>query len=155
MIRKLTFAAAVLSAPMAFADSHGGGPSGDPEAGEAVFRACVSCHVSRDPDGNVLAGRNGRTGPNLYGIAGRAAGSIEGFRYSSLMEAAAEQGLVWDEAHFVAYVPNATDFLTEFTGERGRSSMTPQRVSEEDAINLYAYLAQFGGDMNMEEEASE
>jgi len=155
MIRKLTFATALLSAPMAFAESHGNGPSGDPEAGEAAFRACIACHVVRDPDsGEVLAGRNGRTGPNLYGIAGRDSGSIEDFRYSSLAQAAAEQGLVWTEETFAAYVPNATDFLTEFTGERGRSTMTPQRVSEEDAINLYAFLAQFGGE-EMDEDASE
>jgi len=152
MIRKFTFAAAFLSAPMAFADSHEAGPSGDVEAGEAVYRACVACHVSRDPEGNVLAGRNGRTGPNLYGIAGRLAGSVEDFRYSSLMEAANAAGIVWDEASFAAYVPNATEFLTEATGERGRSSMTPQRVSEEDAINLYAYLAQFGAeDMDLDD----
>ncbi|PIV76481.1 MAG: cytochrome C [Rhodobacteraceae bacterium CG17_big_fil_post_rev_8_21_14_2_50_65_11] len=144
MIRKLTFATALLSAPMAFADSHGGGPSGDPVAGEAAFRPCVACHVVRDPSGEVLAGRNGRTGPNLYGIAGRDAGSIEDFRYSTLMQAAAAQGLVWTEETFAAYVPNATDFLTEFSGERGRSAMTPQRVSEEDTMNLYAFLAQFG-----------
>lgn len=155
MIRKLTFTAALLSAPMAFADSHGAGPSGDAEAGEAAFRACIACHVVRDEDDNVLAGRNGRTGPNLYGIAGRTAGTVEGFRYSSLMEAAAAAEIVWDEATFAAYVPNATEFLTQATGERGRSTMTPQRISEEDAINLYAFLAQFGGEMEMEEEASE
>lgn len=148
MIRKLTFAAALLSAPMAFADSHGGGPTGDAEAGEALFnRQCVSCHVVRDADGDVLAGRNGRTGPNLYGIAGAVAGSVEDFRYSSLMQAAHAAEITWDEANFAAYVPNATDFLTGATGERGRSNMTPQRVDEEDAINLYAFLAQFGEDM--------
>ena len=109
----------------------------------------------RDPSGEVLAGRNGRTGPNLYGIAGRPSGSIEDFRYSSLAQAASEQGLVWTEENFAAYVPNATDFLTEFTGERGRSTMPPQRVSEEEAIDLYAFLAQFGGEDEMDEDASE
>ena len=144
MIRKLTLLTAVLAAPMAYADEHMTAPTGDPVAGEAAFRACAACHVSRDGDGNVLAGRNGRTGPNLYGIAGSVAGSDPDFRYSSLFEAANAQGLVWDEANFAAYVPNATAFLTEATGENGRSRMSPQRVSEEDAINLYAYLAQFG-----------
>jgi cytochrome c len=145
MFHKMTFAAAILSAPMAFADSHGAGPSGDAEAGENLFnRNCVACHVVRDEDDNVLAGRNGRTGPNLYRISGRASGSIEGFRYSSLAEAAHDAGLVWDEDNFAAYVPNATDFLSEFTGERGRSTMTPQRVSEEEARDIYAFIASFG-----------
>ena len=154
MIRKLTLAAALLSAPMAFADSHGAGPSGDAEAGEELFnRNCVSCHVVRDADDNVLAGRNGRTGPNLYGIVGAVAGGVEGFRYSSLMEAAHAAEITWDEASFAAYIPNATAFLTEATGERGRSTMTPQRVDEEGAINIYAFLAQWGA--MMDEEASE
>jgi cytochrome c len=154
MIRKLTFAAALLSAPMAFADGHGDGPSGDAEAGENLFnRNCVSCHVVRDDDDNVLAGRNGRTGPNLYRISGRPSASIEGFRYSSLAQAAHDAGLVWDEDNFAAYVPNATDFLTEFTGERGRSTMTPQRVSEEDARDIFSFIAQLGDEM--EEEDSE
>ncbi|WP_306044403.1 cytochrome c family protein [Nioella sp. MMSF_3534] len=154
MIRKLTLAAALLSAPMAFADSHGAGPSGDAEAGENLFnRNCVSCHVVRDADDNVLAGRNGRTGPNLYGIVGAVAGSVEGFRYSSLMEAAHAAEITWDEASFAAYIPNATAFLTEATGERGRSTMTPQRVDEEGAIDIYAFLAQFGE--MMEDEASD
>ncbi|MGI3186138.1 c-type cytochrome [Nioella aestuarii] len=148
MIRKLTFVAALLSAPMAFADGHGAGPTGDAEAGEELFnRNCISCHVVRDADDNVLAGRNGRTGPNLYGIVGAVAGSVEGFRYSSLMEAAHAAEINWDEASFAAYIPNATAFLTEATGERGRSTMTPQRVDEAGAINIYAFLAQFGGEM--------
>lgn len=142
MIRKLTFAAALLSAPMAFADEAA------IEAGENLFnRNCVACHVVRDADNNVLAGRNGRTGPNLYGIAGAVAGSVEDFRYSNLMVAAHEAGIVWDEDSFAAYVPNASAYLSEVTGERGRSTMTPQRVSEDEARNIYAFLAQFGGEM--------
>ena len=153
MIRNLTFVAAILAAPMAFADSHEAGPSGDAEAGEASFRACIACHVVTDPDGNVLAGRNGRTGPNLYAIDGRAAGSVEGFRYGPGMVAAAETGLVWDEEHFAAYVPNATNFLREITGDsRARSAMSPQRVSEEDTANLWAYLVSLAPAMEMEDE---
>ncbi len=156
MIRKLTFATALLAAPMAFADSHGEGPAGDAEAGETAFRACVTCHVVSDPEGNVLAGRNARTGPNLYGIIGRVAGSEEGFRYSPLMQAANTKEIVWDEASFAEYIPNATNFLREATGESGRSSMTPQRVSEEDAANLAAFLLSLvpAADGESEEEAA-
>ncbi len=141
MIRKLTFATAILAAPMALADSHGG-MSGDPEAGAEAFNTCITCHVVTNPDGEVLAGRNGRVGPNLYGLPGRTAGSVDGFRYSPLMQAAHDADVVWTEENFVAYVPNATAFLTEATGERGRSTMTPQpRISEEDAHNIYAFLS--------------
>lgn len=147
MIRTLTLATALLAAPMAFADSHDAAPSGDPEAGEAAFRQCIACHVVTDPDGNVLAGRNARTGPNLYGIAGRDAGSIEDFRYGPGMAELAEAGLVWTEETFSEYVPNATQFMREYTGnERLRSTMTPQRVDEEDLANLWAFLVSIGPD---------
>jgi cytochrome c len=157
MIRKLTFAAALLSAPMAFADSHGAGVTGDAEAGEALFnRNCTSCHVVRDEDDNILAGRNGRTGPNLYMMPGRHSATVEGFRYSTLAEAAHDAGLIWTEDNFAAYVPNATNFLTEFSGERGRSTMTPQRVSEAEARDIYAYIASFGmTEADMEEGESD
>jgi len=143
MIRNLTLATALLAAPMAYADSDG--PGGDVAAGEAAFRSCIACHVVRNLDGEVLAGRNGRTGPNLYGVAGRAAGSVDGFRYSPAMVAGGEAGLVWSEETFASYVPNATEFLREFTGDSSlRSSMSPQRVDEDAAENIWAYIVSLG-----------
>ena len=47
--------------------------AGDAEAGKKVFNQCQTCHVVADADGNVLAGKNAKTGPNLYGIVGRPA----------------------------------------------------------------------------------
>ena len=44
--------------------------------------------------GETLAGKKARTGPNLYGIAGRTAGSIEGFKYSDLIQAAGADGIM-------------------------------------------------------------
>jgi len=146
MIRNLTLATALLAAPMAYADS-------DVAAGEAAFRSCVACHVVRNLDGEVLAGRNGRTGPNLYGIAGRAAGSVDGFRYSPAMVAGGEAGLVWSEETFAEYVPNATNFLRDFTGDSSlRSSMSPQRVDEDAAENIWAYIVSLGPMMMMDGE---
>ena len=78
----------------ASADDHLG--SGDPEAGAAVFKKCQSCHVVRDDDGTTLAGKRGKSGPNLYGVVGRTAGTLEGFRYKKSIVKAGEGGLVWD-----------------------------------------------------------
>jgi len=143
MIRNFTLATALLAAPMAYADSDG--PGGDIAAGESAFRSCIACHVVRNLEGEVLAGRNGRTGPNLYGIAGRVAGSVDGFRYSPAMVAGGEAGLVWTEETFASYVPNATEFLREFTGDSGlRSSMSPQRVDEDAAEDIWAYIVSLG-----------
>ncbi|WP_342707407.1 c-type cytochrome [Jannaschia pohangensis] len=142
MIRSLTIAAAVLVAAPAFADGHLAA-TGDAAEGESAFRQCQSCHVVENGDGEVLAGRNGRTGPNLYGVVGRTAGTVEGFAYSDLMIAAGEAGMIYDEANFVPYVMDPTEHLREASGESGRGKMSFKVRKEEDAINLYAFLAQF------------
>ena len=122
-------------------DGTGIAASGDAAAGEAAFRQCQSCHHVVAPDGEVLAGRAAvRTGPNLFGVVGRVAGSEEEFRYSDLMEAAHEQGIVWDEASFTGYVQDPTGWLREATGENGRSKMTFRVRKEEAAVDIYAYL---------------
>ena len=131
-------AIALLSGP-AFAESHE--MAGDAEAGERVFNQCQACHVVVDDEGNTLAGRAGRTGPNLYNVAGRTAGTIEGFRYSSSMTEAGEAGLVWEAETFVAYVQDPTPFLREYLDDSGaRGAMTFKVRKEEDAANVFAYL---------------
>lgn len=133
-------AAGILAAAPAFSESHGA--SGDAAAGEKAFRQCVACHVVVNEAGETLAGKKAKTGPNLYGIAGRAAGSVEDFRYGKSIEAAGEAGLVWTEETFVKYVQDPKAFLQEFTGDSGaRSNMSFKVRKEQDAIDLYAYLA--------------
>ena len=132
-------AAAILAAP-AFAEAHL--PTGDVAAGEEQFNAqCVTCHVVVAPDGEKLAGRNARTGPNQYGLAMRTLGSVEGFRYSDALVEAGEQGMVWNEENFVGYVQDPTAWLREALDDRrARGKMAYKVRSEEDAVNLYAYL---------------
>ena len=72
---------------------------GDAAAGQRVFNQCRACHVI---DNN---GRNG-VGPNLHGVVGRRAASIENFRYSANMKELGEQGYTWDEEHLRAYLAN-------------------------------------------------
>jgi cytochrome c len=135
-LRASVVALAALVAAPAFAE-------GDPANGEAVFgRVCVQCHHVVNDAGDVLAGRaNVRTGPNLYGVVGRVAGSVEGFRYGASIKEAGEAGLVWSAETLVQYIPNATDFLKEYTGNaRARGNMANQRVSPEEAADVVAYL---------------
>ncbi len=120
---------------------------GDPAAGEQVFNQCSQCHVVVDDEGNTLAGRAGRVGPNLYGVVGRTAGSVEDFRYSSSMGEAGEAGLVWQEAEFVPYVQDPTGFLREYLDDTGaRGKMTFKLRNDEDARNVFAYLRSLGPD---------
>jgi cytochrome c len=151
MSRKILVAAAalMLSAPMAFAqdtdtamaDAAMLAPTGDIAAGEAAFRQCIACHVVVNEAGDTLAGRNARTGPNLYGIAGGVYGDIEDFRWSPGMQALNEMGDIMTEESFVAYVQDPTGYIRETTGDNSiRGAMTYQVRSEDDAVNLYAYL---------------
>ncbi|WP_424812702.1 c-type cytochrome [Roseococcus sp. YIM B11640] len=69
----------------------------DADAGQRVFNQCRACHAI------AANGRNG-VGPNLYGVWGRAAGTVEGFRYSAPMRERAAAGLVWNEENLRAYL---------------------------------------------------
>ena len=138
----LASAAALLATPV-LADGHA---TGDAEAGERAFRQCISCHVVVDAEGETLAGRNARTGPNLWGIHGRTIGGVEDFRYSSGLTALMESEMMWDEAAFVGYVQDPTGWIRETTGDSSlRGAMSFRVRSEEDALNLYAYLVSLGG----------
>lgn len=117
-------------------------PTGDAEAGAKVFAKCQTCHVIADADGNVLGGRNAKTGPNLYGLPGRVAGTYEGFNYGESIVAVGAGGYAWEEEGFVAYVANPVDFLREKTGDKSaKSKMSFKLPKEEDARNVYAYIA--------------
>jgi cytochrome c len=127
-------AAAALLPAAAFAQ-------GDAEKGKALFNKCQTCHVVVNPAGETLAGRNAKTGPNLYNVVGKAAGSVEGFKYGTGLVKGKEMGLVWDEANFIAYLNNPNAFLREFTGDKGvRGNMSFQVKKEDEAKDLYAFL---------------
>lgn len=128
-------AAATLAPTLAMA--------GDPAVGEQEWRQCRSCHMVVSPAGDTIQ-RGGRVGPNLYGIIGQPAGAVEGFRYSEALVAAGQNGLIWTEETFVAYIQDPTGFLRQFTGDGSiRSPMNYQARS--GAADLFAYLASLGG----------
>lgn len=125
----------------ALADGHA---TGDAEAGEKEFRKCKACHMITDADGNDIV-KGGKTGPNLYGIHDRTAGSVEDFRYSDGLVQAGEAGLVWSEDEFVAYVADPTAYLKEKLGDdSARSKMTFKLKDEDSARDIWAYLVSAG-----------
>lgn len=123
--------------------------TGDSVAGEAVFgNQCVACHLVVNDDGEKLAGRNGKSGPNLYNIAGAGAGMVKGYRYGqSIVIAGSENGLIWNEETFVAYVQDPKGFLRTFLDDKkARAKMSYKVRDEEDARNVYAYLFSLSAD---------
>lgn len=116
--------------------------AGDAAKGEADFKKCRACHMIVADDGTEIV-KGGKTGPNLYGVIGRTAGSVADFKYSEIMAAAGAKGLVWSEETLVSYLPDPSKFLEEFTGDAsGKSKMTFKLPKGGE--DLAAYLASLG-----------
>ena len=91
-----------------------------------------------------MAGKGAKIGPNLYGVFGRQAGSLEGFKYGKDLVAAGAAGLVWDEAQFVEYVQNPAAFLkANLNKPNAVAKMAFKLKDAATAEDVYAYLAQF------------
>ena len=86
-------AATPAAAPAAAAGVTLASLTGDAAKGEKVFGQCKTCHVAEK-------GVN-RVGPSLWGVVGRSAGSIEGFKYSPANK---NSGLTWSEAQLFTYL---------------------------------------------------
>ena len=117
---------------------------GDAEAGKKTFNKCKSCHMIADPAGEVIV-KGGKTGPNLYGIEGRTAGTVEGFKYGDSIVAAGEKGLVWDEATFVEYVQDPKTFLKSYLDDTSAKSKMTFKLKK-GGEDVYAYIASVSGE---------
>lgn len=117
---------------------------GDADAGKKAFNKCKSCHQLADPNGEVIV-KGGKTGPNLFGIAGRTAGTVEGYRYGDSIVEAGENGLVWDEASFAEYTQDPRGFLKTYLDDTAaKSKMTFKlKAGGED---VYAYIVSVSGE---------
>ena len=117
----------------------------DAEAGAKVFAKCQTCHVIANEAGEVLAGKNAKAGPNLYGMPGRIAGTYPDFKYGESIVALGASGFTWNEADFVTYVADPGKFLKTKLDDKGaKSKMSFKVKNAETAADLYAFLAQFG-----------
>lgn len=98
--------------------------TGNLENGRKQFALCRSCH-------NITPGGPNMTGPNLYGVFGRKAGTHEGFKYSDAVKNA---DFVWDAEKLDSWLTNPQTFLP---GNR----MTFVGVKDpQKRIDLIAYL---------------
>jgi len=133
-LKVVALVAGALMAGPAFAEGHS---TGDAAKGEKAFKKCKSCHMVVSPEGDVIF-KGGKTGPNLYGVAGGPAGAVEGFKYGASLAEAGEKGLVWDEASFAAFTADSKGFLGEYLGSSAKSKMSFKL--KKGGEDIFAYL---------------
>ncbi len=99
-------------------------------AGEKVYRKCKACHQVGD-------GAKNRVGPHLNGVLGRAAGAVDGFKYSKAMAAKGAEGLIWTDETLGAFLEKPKDFVP-------KTKMSFKGLkSADDRAAIAAYLSQF------------
>jgi len=125
----LTAALALVALP-AFA--------GDAAKGEADFKKCKACHSITAPDGTEVQ-KGGKTGPNLWGLGGKAVGSTADFKYGDSILAANAAGKVWDEEALEGYVADPTAWLKEATGDAAAKSKMTFKLTK-GGEDMAAYL---------------
>lgn len=128
MLRPLLASMTLFFAASAAAQEAGG----DAAAGQRVFNQCRACHT-------VDAGGRAGVGPNLHGVIGRRAASIDGFRYSPAMRQRAEGGLTWTEDNLRAYLRNPKELVPAGT------MSFPGLRNDQQLNDIIAYLRQQSG----------
>ncbi len=99
-------------------------------AGKKAWGKCKGCHTIKK------GGRN-KSGPNLFGIVGSAAGKVAKYRYSKQLASKGGQGLVWSEANLDAWLENPKKFIG------GRTKMSRKTRNAKDRAAIISYLKEF------------
>jgi cytochrome c len=102
----------------------------DAEAGKKVFTKCAPCH-------SIGPGAKNKVGPELNGLMGRKAGSVEGFNYSPAMK---NSGITWDDAKFHEYIADPKKTVP------GNKMLFPGIKDEIERDDLAAYIESFNAD---------
>lgn len=130
-----TLAMFALAVPAAAQDA-----AGDPVKGEKEFNKCKACHMVQAPDGTDIV-KGGKTGPNLYGVVGRKAGTEEGFKYSDALVKLGEAGEVWTPEDLSHYVTDPNRYVQERTGDKKLRTKMTFKLAKKQA-DVVAYLRQ-------------
>jgi cytochrome c len=105
----------------------------DVAAGETSFRKCAPCH-SIGPDAA------NKVGPELNGLNGRKAGTVDGFNYS---DANKGSGITWDEAVFKDYIKDPRAKVP------GTKMIFAGIKSTKELDDLWSYVSQYDKDGNV------
>jgi cytochrome c len=102
----------------------------DIAAGETSFRKCQLCH-------DVGENAKNKLGPELDGLNGRKAGSVENFNYS---EGLKSSGINWTQETFKEFIKDPRGKIPSTT------MLFPGIKDDKELGDLWAYLMQFGPD---------
>ncbi|OYU78591.1 MAG: cytochrome c family protein [Alphaproteobacteria bacterium PA3] len=94
------------------------------EQGDKLHKVCSSCH-------NVEPGSANKTGPSLYGVFGRTAGTHAGFAYSDAMKA---YGKAWDYDGLYNFLKAPKGYI------KGTAMAYAGMGKSSDRVALVAYL---------------
>lgn len=98
--------------------------AGDADKGAKIFKKCKACHTLNE------GGKN-KIGPNLFGIFGRQAGTLEGYKFSKAFKAS---DVVWDEATLDEYLTKPRKFIPK------TKMGFPGLKKEDQRADVIAYL---------------
>lgn len=101
----------------------------DAENGEKIFRQCRACHQIGDGAKNLV-------GPQLNGIVGRKAGTVENYKYSNFNQEAGAKGLVWTEEELLKYLEAPMKYMP------GTRMAFAGLKDEQQRMDVIAYLKQ-------------
>lgn len=102
------------------------------EKGDKVHKVCVSCHNAEKGGGN-------KTGPELWNVFGRTAGTHAGFNYSDAMKA---YGKPWDYTNLYDYLAAPAKYV------KGTSMSFAGIRKSDDRVALVAYLRSINDNPN-------
>ena len=111
----------------------------DAAKGEKEFNKCKACHMVQAPAGTDIV-KGGKTGPNLYGVVGRKAGSEEGFKYSDALLKLGEAGEVWTTDDLAQYVTDPNKYVEDKVGDKSLKTKMTFKLAKNQA-DVIAFLA--------------
>lgn len=98
--------------------------AGDADKGKKLFKRCKACHTLDE------GGKN-KVGPNLFGIFGRQAGSLDGYKFSKAFRSL---DFVWDEGALAEFLTKPKKFIPK------TKMGFPGLKKEEQRADIIAYL---------------